>query len=197
MGTSRRRHSALFFYAVLLAGIFAFGSPASPAQLAAQSGDIWLQVDTRELTLTVMQGDSILRTYDNIAIGSNGPTWNKQVHDEKTPLGNFTINGIRPSERFALFLAIDYPTMEHAQRALKDGRLKRAEFEAIRDAWNNKRPPPQSTRLGGQLGIHGLGLGSEDIHNSFNWTDGCIALTNAQVEELAGWVRIGTRVSVR
>lgn len=197
MGASVRRHSALFLFAVLLAGLFAPGSPASPAQTRSQSGDIWLQIDTRDLTLTVMQGDSILRTYDNIAIGSNGPTWNKQVNDEKTPLGNFSINGIRPSERFALFLAIDYPTMEHAQRALEDGRLNQAEFQAIRDAWNNKLPPPQGTRLGGQLGIHGLGLGSVDIHNSFNWTDGCIALTNAQVEELAGWVRIGTRVSVR
>ena len=197
MGASRRRHYALLLCAILLAGSFASHSPTSLAQAVSRSGDIWLQIDTRDLTLTVMQGDSILRTYDNIAIGSNGPTWNKQVNDEKTPLGNFTINGIRPSERFALFLAIDYPTMEHAQRALEDGRLNQAEFQAIRDAWNNKLPPPQDTRLGGQLGIHGLGLGSVDIHNSFNWTDGCIALTNAQVEELAGLVRIGTRVSVR
>jgi len=197
MGASRRRQPAIALYLTLLAGLLAPGSLSSMAQAIERSGDIWLLVDTRDLTLTVMEGENILQTYDNIAIGSNGPTWNKQVQDEKTPLGHFKINGIRTSERFTLFLSIDYPTMEHARRALKDGRLNQAEYQTIRNAWNNQLPPPQGTRLGGQLGIHGIGLGNVEVHNNFNWTDGCIALTNAQVEELAARVRIGTRVSIR
>ena len=57
--------------------------------------------------------------------------------------------------------------------------------------------PPQVTPLGGYLGIHGVGEGDPGIHADFNWTHGCIALTNQQIDDLAGWIRIGMRVVVR
>jgi L,D-peptidoglycan transpeptidase YkuD (ErfK/YbiS/YcfS/YnhG family) len=40
-------------------------------------------------------------------------------------------------------------------------------------------------------------VGDEKIHGRFNWTEGCIAVTNEQIDELAQWVGIGTLVSVR
>lgn len=163
----------------------------------AEPGEIWVLVDTQELTLVVMEGESVLQKYDNIAIGSNGPTLAKLVSDETTPLGDFRISGVNERSRYRLFLALDYPTMEHAQRALDDGRLSPEEYIAVNNAWLAKVPPPQNTRLGGHLGIHGLGGGSEEIHGIVNWTDGCIAVTNEQIEELSHWVGVGTRVTVR
>jgi lipoprotein-anchoring transpeptidase ErfK/SrfK len=47
------------------------------------------------------------------------------------------------------------------------------------------------------IGIHGLGNGDPLIHEEFNWTDGCIALTNEEVDELASWIHLGTRVEVQ
>lgn len=163
----------------------------------ADPGEIWVLVDTQELTLAVMAGESVLQKYDNIAIGSNGPTLAKLVSDETTPLGDFRISGINKRSRYRLFFAFDYPTMDHAQRALADGRLKPEEYVAVSNAWLAQEPPPQNTPLGGYLGIHGLGEGSEEVHGSVNWTDGCIAVTNEQIEELANWVSVGTLVSVR
>ena len=163
----------------------------------ADPDEIWVLVDTDALTLTVMQGEAVIQKYENIAIGSNGPTLAKLVSDETTPLGDFRISGINERSRYHLFLALDYPTMEHARRALEDGRLNPQEYLAVSNAWLAEEPPPQNTRLGGHLGIHGLGEGSEEIHGVVNWTDGCIAVTNAQIDELAGWVAVGTRVSVR
>lgn len=181
----------LFLFSLVLAfAVF----PASRA--VAQAGDIWLSVDTSALTLSVMQGDSTLKVYTNIAIGSNGVTRQKRVKDEKTPLGDFRINGIDTSQRFRLFLSIDYPNMRDTQKAFDEGRIDAAQYEALRQAWRQGRPPPQNTSLGGNLGIHGIGAGSVEIHNNFNWTNGCIALTNDQVEELAAQVRIGTRVRI-
>jgi murein L,D-transpeptidase YafK len=161
------------------------------------SDEIWVLVDTRQLTLVVMQGESILQKYDNIAIGSNGPTRARLVSDETTPLGDFHISRINERSRYRLFFAFDYPTMDHAKRALADGRLKPDEYTAVSNAWLAEKPPPQNTPLGGYLGIHGLGTSSEEIHGSVNWTDGCIAVTNEQIEELAGWVSVGTLISVR
>lgn len=182
--------------AVLLAMLVLLSTFASPCGATA-SEDVWVLVDTSTLTLSVMRGDALVQQYANIAIGSNGPTWDKQKSDEKTPLGDFRISGINTDSRFHLFLAFDYPTMEHGLRALQGGRLGAEEYAALSVAWASGLPPPQETRLGGYLGIHGIGRGSPEIHGSFNWTDGCIAVTNEQMDELAGWVGVGTRVSVR
>lgn len=173
------------------------GTSASLSSAMAAEDEVWVVVDTSALTLTVMQGDSVLRHYENIAIGSNGPTLAKLVSDETTPLGEFKISGINPRSRYHLFMAIDYPTMEHAQRALQDGRLSVEQYMDVNEAWRAGEPPPQDTPLGGYLGIHGLGEGSEEIHGIVNWTDGCIAVTNEEMEELARWVGVGTRISVR
>ena len=194
---SRFNRPAIFLYAILLAGIFAVASFAPAGTAMAQSNAVWLLVDTRTLTLSVMDGENTLHTYENIAIGSNGATREKRVTDEKTPLGEFSINAIRTSNHFHMFLSIDYPNMETARRALKNGSISPGEYRAVSEAWRNGDTPPQDTSLGGHLGIHGIGAGSLEIHNNVNWTDGCIAVTNEQVEELAGWVRVGTRVSVR
>jgi len=188
---------AIFLYAMLLAGLFLPGGLSPLGNAMAQSRDIWLLVDTRALTLSVMEGESTLHTYENIAIGSNGSTREKRLKDEKTPLGDYKIDGIRSSNHFHLFLSINYPNMENARRALKHGSINPEEYHTISEAWRTGESPPQGTSLGGHLGIHGIGAGSLEIHNNVNWTDGCIAVTNKQVEELAEWVRVGTRVSVR
>lgn len=163
----------------------------------ADSQEIWLRVDSGSLSLSVMRGETPLKTFDNIAIGSNGVTRHKRVGDEKTPLGEYRITEIRKDSRFHRFLAIDYPTMEDARRGLQDGRISQAEYDSLREAWSRGGAPPRQTRLGGDLGIHGIGAGDPAIHDAFNWTNGCVALTNEQVEELLQWVRVGTRVSVR
>jgi murein L,D-transpeptidase YafK len=183
--------------ASLLAVALLQGAAAPFSAAMAAEDEVWVLVDTDALTLTVMQGDATLRHYENIAIGSNGPTLAKLVSDETTPLGEFRISGINPRSRYHLFMAIDYPTMEHAQRALLDGRLNIEQYMDVNDAWLAGKPPPQDTPLGGYLGIHGLGEGSEEIHGIVNWTDGCIAVTNEEMEELAQWVGVGTRISVR
>ena len=57
--------------------------------------------------------------------------------------------------------------------------------------------PPQNTPLGGQIGIHGLGHANEKIHQVFDWTHGCIALTNPQIDQLSQWVDTGTVVKIK
>ena len=185
-------------YAVLLTALIALVAiaPLSRA-IAQQSDDIWLMIDTKTLTLSVMAAQSTLRTYHNIAIGSNGPTWAKRSKDEKTPLGDFRITAMRTSERFHLFLPIDYPTMDDAKRALQDRRIGPGEYEALHSAWKKGKTPPQNTSLGGHLGIHGIGAGSMEIHNNVNWTNGCIALTNDHVVVPPVSMGLNTPVKIR
>lgn len=170
----------------------------SPATLAAQApSDVWVEVDTEQLSLAVMRGESALQVFENIAIGSSGPTLAKRRDDGTTPLGEFTITEIRPSQRFELFLAINYPNLDHTERAFLDERIGISEYRALRYELDRGLPPPQGTSLGGQLGIHGVGAGDLKVHETVNWTEGCIALTNEQLLELVKWVVVGTKVVVR
>lgn len=171
---------------------------AIPLQGATGStNDIWLFVNTDELNLAIMQGDNEVLIFENIAIGSNGPALRRSRGDKTTPLGEFTITEIRRSKRFELFMAFNYPNLEHTERAFDEDRIGPDIYRVLRRELDQGNPPSQATILGGQLGIHGLGEGSVKIHQSVNWTDGCIALTNEQVAELASWIDVGTRVVVR
>ena len=177
--------------ALLLAGPLLTTGPDASA-----TSDIWLSVDTQRLHLAVMQGEEELRLFENIAIGSNGPAEARFRGDETTPLGEFTITEIRPSKRFEVFMAFDYPNLEHTERAFLEERIGTEEYWKLRKDLDEGKPPRQDTSLGGQLGIQGLGQASPEVHKAVNWTDGCIALTNEQVFELADIVAVGTRVVV-
>lgn len=159
-------------------------------------GEIWLQVDTETQVLRVMQGQKVLRTYEDIAIGRGGPTRDKRRLDGKTPLGEFHISRINNDSHFHRFFGFDYPRLDHAERALKKGYLDADDYLAIRQAIRAGRVPPQNTALGGHLGIHGIGAGDLEVHRDFNWTNGCIALTNREIDELAQWLDLGVRVVV-
>jgi hypothetical protein len=70
-------------------------------------------------------------------------------------------------------------------------------YIAIQDALLRGETPPQDTPLGGHIGIHGIGSGDPLIHEAFNWTKGCIALTNKQIEQLVSLVPLGTKVIIK
>ena len=160
--------------------------------------DIWLQIDTQALTLRVMRGQQTIRTYEDIAIGRFGTTADKRHLDGKTQLGEFRISLIKDpsSSAYRRFFGFDYPQLDQAERALKKGDLSLNEFKAIHSAVRAHLTPPQNTVLGGHLGIHGIGAGDPKVHASYNWTKGCIALTNAQIDELAQWAHLGVRVVI-
>ncbi len=177
--------------------LLVLASAAVAAKAVEPGSEIWLLVDTQVLTLSVMRGTESVRTYTDIAIGRFGTTTAKKARDGKTPLGEFRIDRITEDSPFRRFLGIDYPNLEHANAALQSGRISPGEFSKIRNALRARRSPSQQTALGGFIGIHGLGDGDPAIHADFNWTNGCVALTNEQIDDLVQWVVPGTRVIIR
>ena len=163
---------------------------------AVSAGEIWVGVDTNQRTLLVMDGARVLRRFENISVGRNGVTAKKMINDQKTPLGTYHVRRINEASRFHLFFGLDYPTPEQAVTAYQSHVINGRELESIFVAHRRGEQPAFDTPLGGAIGIHGLGDGDPVIHQDFNWTDGCVALTNEQVDELATWVRSGTRVVI-
>ncbi len=170
-----------------------------PAQVnsAQEKSDIWLLVDTRNLTLDVKLGNITLVQFKNIAIGRNGSGFKKRRGDDTTPLGTYKISWVNQKSRYKLFFGFDYPSTDNAYKALQSGLVNTRTYRSIVKAHKNNQVPPQNTPLGGMIGIHGLGSADKKIHKSMNWTHGCIALDNDQIEQLKQWVKIGTTVVVK
>jgi murein L,D-transpeptidase YafK len=163
----------------------------------AQSDAVsWLMIDTAKQTLAVLQGNRVKQIFHNISVGRNGYTLDRHEGDGKTPLGVFHIAWINPNSRFHLFFGLDYPNQQYAEAALRHRLIDVDTYFDISKALYRGELPPQDTPLGGHIGIHGLGGGNRLIHETTNWTEGCIALTNEQIDQLAQWVTLGTRVVI-
>jgi lipoprotein-anchoring transpeptidase ErfK/SrfK len=91
---------------------------------------------------------------------------------------------------YYLSLGVSYPNAEYDARGLRDGLIMKAQHDAIVEAIRKKKPPPQYTKLGGLIYIHGHGAGSD-------WTLGCVALDNEHMKELYDAVSVGTPVTIK
>ena len=157
----------------------------------------WILVDTQKETISVMQDDKPTLILHEISIGRNGITTDKTINDEQTPLGKFRINRIKHNSQFKLFFGINYPTRSYAKQAFLNNKINNRTYNSIIRALDNNKTPPQLTDLGGYLGIHGLGKADPDIHKRFNWTKGCVAVTNKQIMKLRKYIKLGTIVVIK
>ncbi len=163
----------------------------------ADSHAKWILVDTTSRTLAVMNGEDEFLQFDEIAIGRAGTSEVHVLGDDTTPLGEFRITRINEESKYHRFFGFDYPTLNHVLRAYYQGVIDYSMFKEIANTMERHKVSPQLTVLGGYIGIHGVGGGDPEVHDEFNWTNGCIALTNQQVDELTSYVKIGTKVVVR
>ena len=159
--------------------------------------EIWLLVDTKSQAILVKQGNETKAEYQDISIGRNGAANDKIRGDEKTPLGIYRIGWINSKSRFHKFFGVNYPSRVDAKRGLHEGLIDRPTFQRLFEADLLDRVPDQTTRLGGQIGIHGIGTADPEVHKMMNWTRGCIAVTDSQIDSLGSWIKKGTVVVIR
>lgn len=158
----------------------------APLKLPLVKPRILIRKAQRQLVL--FSDGKLVRTY-RIGLGLS-PTGDKvRQGDRRTPEGNFYIFTKNDQSAFYLSLGISYPNAAHADRGLRDGLITRAQHAAIMRALRAKKTPPQNTRLGGDIYIHGNGAQSD-------WTWGCAALDNEDMLELFQAIPIGTPVTI-
>jgi murein L,D-transpeptidase YafK len=146
----------------------------------------------------VKEGDRIVKTF-RIATGKGGNGAKRHLGDKKTPIGVYKVVDLKANSKFYFFMQLDYPNLIDAWYGYKNEVITAGEFKEIASAYKKQQMPPQDTALGGYIGIHGLGEITEQklsIHQGYNWTEGCIAMTNSQINDLKQYVRIGTQVVI-
>jgi murein L,D-transpeptidase YafK len=146
--------------------------------------------------LLVARCDSGEAVAMKVALG-RGPVGKKRsLGDHRTPEGTYRVSGPAESSRFHRFIPIDYPSRRDADEALARGVISRAEHAQILTRHEHERPPPQHTALGGALGLHGEGPRWQGATAQLDWTFGCVAVRDHEIEFLAERVAPGTPVSI-
>jgi len=139
-------------------------------------------------TLELFDGDRLVKTYP-VALGTNPTDPKRKEGDGCTPEGAYFVCTKNERSRYHLFLGLSYPNAEDAERGLQVGLISRAQHEAIVGALREGKRPPWNTRLGGEIGLHGNGSGSD-------WTLGCVALSDPDIEELFLLLELGDEVVI-
>jgi hypothetical protein len=141
-----------------------------------ESGRVVLLVDKLRRQLLVLRGDDELASY-TVDLGTGGMEHKTRAGDASTPEGRYHITEVRaPGQtHWHRALMLDYPNEEDKRRfrALQhDGVVSRA------------------GRIGSNIEIHGEGGRDQD------WTQGCVALSNDDIDALVEWVKVGTPVTI-
>ncbi len=127
-------------------------------------------------TLTLLRGGQPLKTYA-VSLGASPAGHKAQEGDERTPEGRYVLDYRNPQSGAHLSLHVSYPDSADAARARARG------------------VPP-----GGMIMVHGIinGLGWVGrLHRLVDWTDGCIAVTDGEMDEIWRAVPDGTPITIR
>lgn len=156
----------------------------------------WVRVSKRERLLHLYQGGTLVSTYP-AEFGYN-PVSDKEQRGStanrdhwRTPEGNFFVVGRNPNSQYYRAFVLNYPTAEDARRGLARGLISKREHDAIVEAESRFQRPPMNTALGGMIEIHGHGKGA-----GVNWTQGCVALRDADIDALWSYLQMGTPVVI-
>jgi len=154
-------------------------------------------VDKSEGTLSLYARNKWLKSYW-VEFGEGGAGDKQYAGDKKTPEGNFYITEksvLSPSDKYlgSRWMRLSYPNIEDADRGLRQGLIDRYTRDAVVAAFSSGKTPPQRTALGGGIGIHG----GDKPEFGDNWTWGCIALSNSNVEDFYNYVAVGIPVVIQ
>jgi murein L,D-transpeptidase YafK len=133
-------------------------------------------IDKSQRKMWLIASGQRYREY-SISLGDDPIGHKEQEGDEKTPEGNYSIDYRNPESSYHLSLHINYPKKEDEDNA------------KIKDL-----------DPGGNIFIHGLPNGLELPHGEYkgrDWTDGCIAVDNRDIEEIWVLVKDGTPIEIR
>jgi murein L,D-transpeptidase YafK len=180
----------------LVAGALGFGALVSFAHAGERqpSGQALpvLQVWKQKHEMWLEQKGMVTRKF-RVALGPQSSATKQYRGDGRTPVGTYYVVEKRPKSPFRHFLGINYPNIDDAERGFAEHLITADQWADILFATLRGEPPPSRTALGGRVGIHGYGGRPEA---AIDWTQGCIAVSDADIDYLYPLVPIGTPVKI-
>ncbi len=140
----------------------------------------WAEIDRvivvkSKRQMTLMDDGKVVRNF-KIALGREPVGAKRQAGDGRTPEGHYTLTGRNGASRFYRSIRVSYPSPADAARARSLG-----------------------VDPGGDIMIHGLSRSTRDVgrgHHRLDWTEGCIAVTDAEMDVIWADVPLGTPIEI-
>jgi murein L,D-transpeptidase YafK len=130
----------------------------------------------KDHVLELLAGGKVIKTYQ-VALGRGGLAPKQQEGDGRTPEGHYVIDLRNAESHYHRALHVSYPNADDQKRAARRG-----------------------ISPGGAIMIHGLPNGMGKLgaaHRLYDWTLGCIAVTDDEIDEIWDLVPVGTPVEIR
>ena len=144
---------------------------SAPAKIGVAKAD-GILVKKEKRTLALLQDGKLIKTF-HIQLGKDPSGPKLRQGDGRTPEGNYRITLRNPQSQYHLSLKVSYPSVEDRRRAAKAG-----------------------VSPGGDIFVHGMPNWAKSPIEG-DWTAGCIAVTNQDMEEIWSLVPVGCPISIK
>lgn len=135
-----------------------------------------VKVDKSEKRMYLLSGEQIVKEY-HVALGASPKGHKQKEGDEKTPEGEYLLDYKKEDSSFYRAMHISYPNKSDITKATERGESP-----------------------GGFIMIHGQRnwfAWLSPIIQGYNWTNGCIALSNSEMDEFMALVKTGTKINIQ
>lgn len=194
----------LFFFGVIVYGIVLNlrDVPLSEALLKTGYSEITnpkIVIDRQNYTLGIYEDSVLIKNY-RVCFGKSVHTPKTRAEDKATPVGVYKICKIFTKHKYHKFFQINYPNLEDGAGALRKGLISQKEYNDIKFEYYYEGCTKYHNILGGNIGIHGIGELNYIFKNLpfvFNWTNGSIAMSNENIDEIYSVIKEGTEVVIK
>ena len=194
----------IFFFGVIVYGIVLNlrDVPLSEAMLKNGYTEITnpkIVVDRLNYTLGIYEDSVLIKNY-RVSFGKSVHTPKTRAGDKATPVGVYKICKIYTTHKYYKFFQLNYPNLEDGADALRKGLISQKEYNDIKFEYYYEGCTKFHNILGGDIGIHGIGELNYIFKNLpfvFNWTDGSIAMSNENIDEIYSVIREGIEVVIK
>lgn len=194
----------LFFFGMIVYGVILNSAEITLAEAMRSKGfetleNVNIIIERSKYSLNLYSDTTLVKSY-KVVFGKNEKLKKSRANDHATPVGEYRICEIDTANIYYKFLKLNYPNEKDASEALQNGIIDRSEFIAITQAQKKGDCSPSDTNLGANIGIQGIGKYNAIFKNLpfiFNWTNGSIALSNENIDELYSVVELGTKVVIK
>ncbi len=194
----------LFFFATIAYGVFLNKSEITLDEAMAQKnilelGEVSIVVDRSNYRLHLYSDSILVKSY-KVVFGKNSRSTNKSLSDYNTPIGKYVICEKKVLTQFHKMLRINYPNENDLAMLLKKEEISKVQYQKFIETKNIFGCADEELLPGGAIGIVGTGeynLIFKNLPFAFNWTNGSVAVSNENVDELYSVTKIGTKVTIK
>ncbi len=159
----------------------------------------YIIINRNSYSLNLYEDTVLIKSY-RANFGRNVSSPKDKAGDLSTPVGDYNICEIDTVSKYYKFFKLNYPNLNDAAKGLRKGLISQSQFDSLKYELARGICPLSNTHLGGNIGIQGIGRLDfifRYLPFNYNWTDGSVAISNEDIDELYRVVKKGTPVVIK